>query len=244
MPTEKENRAERNQEHPHEVAVTLGEAASRNQAQEEDRHPDGGHCRDQRPEAAGPSEHEQRRRKSQDLDESERRRDESCQGDVGDTDRDGDRHEHEHRGDRGPLPDAEVRLVCWSRADFEDPSQHHGTDSSTGDPSRDGSAAWSGRKPGVLPFKATTLPAWTACDGFYDSSAASKRTTDAHAGQVAVQRRSGDTTRNRARAAPAQDRSTAPAREARSKCPPTTTRPFSTTVSMPVGERFGAPGYQ
>src|SRR6266481_4866338 len=64
-----------------------------------DHHPDGGHCRDQRPEAAGPSEHEQRRRKRQDLDECERRRDESCQGDVGDADRDGDRHEHEHRGD-------------------------------------------------------------------------------------------------------------------------------------------------
>src|SRR5439155_6085305 len=58
--------------------------------------------------------------------------------DVGVTDRDGDRHELEHRGDRGPLPDAEVRLVCWIRADCEDPSQHHGTDSSTGDPSRDG----------------------------------------------------------------------------------------------------------
>ena len=75
-----------------------------------------------------PVEQRQGRPERDDLDECEGREDRSRQRQVDEPEDDGDRHEHQRRGDRRPLPDAEVRFVRGIGTDVEDASQLHRTD--------------------------------------------------------------------------------------------------------------------
>ena len=75
-----------------------------------------------------PAEQEQGRAEGDDLEEGEDRRAPAPEQQVRDPEDDGDRHEHERDGNRGPLSDAEVGLVAGFRTEIEDPRRVHGAD--------------------------------------------------------------------------------------------------------------------